>query len=221
MKRLGIKSVRDAVLGAIDSDRRATIFEELKSHGARIYVLAGAIRDAIASYEHGNVPRVPRDYDFVVSDISREQFYGLLSSQGNRNRHGGIVLQDAALPTWDIWRMEDTVGIRKTAAPCSIENVLRSFSLDCNAIALDMETGIFLDAGAIRAIKQRRIDFVAGAIRHSANTFAAKALLLQMRLQYSPSRDLDHFALTHLSIGHLQHEVSKVFPGFRELRITS
>jgi hypothetical protein len=65
---------------------------------------------------------------------------------------GGYVFVSDALPTWDLWRLEDSIGLRKTNTPCSIDNVLRTFNLSCNAIALDIRTAIFVDAGAINAI---------------------------------------------------------------------
>ena len=94
----------------------------------------------------------------------------------------------------------------------SIENVLRSFNLDCNAVALDLRKGWLIDAGAIQAIRRKQVDFVPNVIRHSADTFAAKALLMQLRFNYSISSGLQHLILRNLSFKTLQHESYKVFP---------
>ncbi|PYT29341.1 MAG: hypothetical protein DMG57_11985 [Acidobacteria bacterium] len=122
---------------------------------------------------------------FLNGHVRRADFDRVLLACGWRNRHGGYVLRGEPAPAWDVWRLEDTIGLRKTGTPCSIENVLRTFNLDCNAIALDLGTGLFLDGGAIKAIHQKRIGFVRGVIRHSEETFAAKALILDLRLKYT------------------------------------
>ena len=113
-----------------------------------------------------------------------------------------------------MWRLEETIGLRKTGTPCSIENVLRTFNLDCNAIGLDLRTGLFLDGGAIRAVRQKQIDFVHGAIRHTKETFAAKALLLDLRVKYGLSSELIQFINTHLQVPSLLYEAGKIFPRF-------
>jgi hypothetical protein len=89
--------------------------------------------------------------------------------------------------------------------------VLRSFNLDCNAIALDARTGLFLDAGAIKAVSQKRVDIVHGVIRHSQSTFAAKSVLLQIRLKYTLAGYLKHLVGSHLNCASLEHEVGKYF----------
>ncbi|HZD93758.1 MAG TPA: hypothetical protein VE133_05855, partial [Candidatus Sulfotelmatobacter sp.] len=116
-------------------------------------------------------------------------------------------------PDWDIWRLEETIGIRKTGSACSLENVLRSFNLNCNAIALDVRTGLFLDAGAIEAIHHKRLGFTEDAIRHSTDTFAAKALLLHLRLKYQLTGETQQFITAHLQPQSLLYETTKVFPG--------
>jgi hypothetical protein len=89
---------------------------------------------------------------------------------------------------------------------------LRTFNLDCNAVALDVRTGLVLDGGAIKAIQQRRVAFVHRAIRHSEETFAAKALLLNLRLKYAVSRELNQFVAAHLHLPSLAYEARKVLP---------
>ena len=92
-----------------------------------------------SSIYEGRGDGTPRDFDIGVAGIRKEDFDSILAGLGRRNRHGGFVLRERGLPTWDIWRLEDSVGLQKTKSLFSIENVLRSFNLDCNAIALRLE----------------------------------------------------------------------------------
>jgi hypothetical protein len=212
MKQVRLNPVRNAVFSAIDGDARAEALHEFFRHGAHIFILAGALRDAIAAYYEGEGAGDPRDFDIAVANISREIFDEVLSALGKRNRHGGYVLSILGTPNWDVWRLEETIGLKKTGASCSLENVLRSFNLNCNAIALDIRTGLFLDAGAIDAIRHQRLGFAEDAIRHSTDTFAAKALLLHLRLGYYLTEDMQRFIAANLHSHSLLYETAKVFP---------
>jgi hypothetical protein len=212
MNQVPMNPVRDAVFTTLYSDRRAQALNEFLRCGAQIYVVAGSLRDAIAMHYEGEGDNTPRDFDIVIGHPCRGDFDEVLGALGRRNRHGGYVLRGEGAPNWDVWRLEDTIGLRKTGAPCSIENVLRTFNLDCNAVALDVRTGLVLDGGAIKAIQQRRVAFVHRAIRHSEETFAAKALLLNLRLKYAVSRELNQFVAAHLHLPSLAYEARKVLP---------
>jgi hypothetical protein len=214
MNQLQMNPVRDAVFAAIHSDPRAQALDEFFRLGAQIYVVAGALRDVIAMHSEGEGDKTPRDFDIVIGRLCREEFDEVLQSLGLRNRHGGYFLPAEGSPNWDVWRLEETIGLRKTGAPCSIQNVLRTFNLDCNATAMDLRTGLVLDGGAIEAVRRRQVDFVHRAIRHSEDTFAAKALLLNLRLKYAISGELDRFVTAHLHLPTLAYEAQKIFPNF-------
>ena len=213
MKQVRLNPARNAVLAAINVDVRAEALYEFFKHGAQVFIVAGALRDAIAAYYEGEGPGDPRDFDIAVAGISRELFDEVLTGFGQRNRHGGYILSRPGSPDWDVWRLEETIGLKKTGAPRSLENMLRSFNLNCNAIALDVRTGLFLDAGAIAAIRHKRLGFADDVIHHSADTFAAKALLLHLRLNYQLTDEMRAFVAANLQPGSLLHETSKVFPG--------
>jgi hypothetical protein len=219
MKQLRLNPVRDAVFSAIHADLRAEALQEFLKNGADIFIMAGALRDAIAAYYGGEGAGDPRDFDVAVANISREIFDEVLSPLGRRNRHGGYVLSILGTPNWDVWRLEETIGLKKTGASCSLENVLRSFNLNCNAVALNIRTGLFLDAGAIDAIRHQRLGFAEDAIRHSTDTFAAKALLLHLRSGYHLTEDMERFIAANLHSSSLLYETAKVFPDAAALPI--
>lgn len=214
MQILRIKNVGDEVLGRLYRDPRAAVVEEFLRWGASVYVLGGAVRDAIA-LDLGRPCRLaPRDFDVGVSGVEANEFEYVLAGLGKKNRHGGFVLEHAGQPTWDMWRLESSIGLRKTGTPFSLENVLRSFNLDCNAAALDVRTGLIADTGALDSIRREQVGMVETAIPHSLDTFAAKALLCQLRFGYSVSVAIRSLIETHLQVGSLLHESRKAFPGF-------
>jgi hypothetical protein len=212
MRKSSWAAVSNRVLESIYHDPRAALLREFELLHAEIYLLAGAIRDFLSLELNGTGSEVPRDIDLAVSGIPREFFDSVLRSHGVKNRHGGYVLARHGTPPWDIWRLEESVGLRKTNTPCSIENVLRTFNLNCNAIALDIRTARLIDGGATDSVRKRRLMFVPSAIVHSRATFAAKALLSEVRLGYTVDPRLRSFVARHLSHYVLLHESLKLFP---------
>ena len=220
MRQIQLNSVKNAVLTSIYVDDRSAALNEFFRSGAEIYVLAGVLRDVIASHYEGEGEGAPRDLDIAVAHVPRRLFDGVLSRDGTMNRHGGYVMRRQGSPPWDIWRLEETIGLRKTGVECSLENVLRSFNLGCNAIALNVRTGIFTDAGAIDSIRKKRLTFADYAIRHSHATFAAKALMLHLNMQYKVPLEVGEFIQTYLQPAELLYESKKIFPGLVPLQST-
>ena len=212
MERLRLNAVQHHIFDSLYHGSRWALLEEFLKRNAKIYVLAGALRDAIAALYEGRGDGLPRDFDIGIAGIQKEDFKDVLAAFGVRNRHGGFVLREQKMPTWDVWRLEDSIGLRKTGSVFTIENVLRSFNLDSNAIALEVKTGVFTDAGAIKSIRRMEAGFVESAIRHSPTTFAAKALLIQLRFGYSVSVPMERFIKRHLEKDTLLYESRKIFP---------
>jgi hypothetical protein len=214
MRQLSLNRERDAVLTAIYRDRRAEALEEFLKSGAEAYVVAGALRDIIADREPTGGPR---DFDITFTGLRREYFDEVLSAFGQKNRHAGYVLHSADAAQWDIWRLEESVGLKKTGAAPTLENMLRTFNLDCNAIALNLRTAMFIDGGAIDSLRKNQVDFVEHVLQHSHETFAAKAVLLNLRFGYRLSKPLNRFVNAYLDSHTLAYEARKVFPGLLEL----
>jgi hypothetical protein len=68
------------------------------------------------------------------------------------------------------------------------------------------------NAGATEAICRKRVGLVPDAIRHSFETFAAKALLMQLRFGYTASPEVRHLIQMHQDANTLVYESHKVFP---------
>lgn len=211
MLALVIPEARDLIFATLERARLIPTLEYFFARDTRPLLLAGAVRDALLSIELGRPTRSPRDLDIGVHCASQRRFHRMLRQLGGiPNRHGGykLVLNGQAL---DIWRLQDTVGIRFHRAPYSLTNVLRSFVIDLNAAAFDPDTGVFYEGGTLRAVRTRQIHFAEGALLHSAPTFAAKALLAAIRFGIPLSSELHRFTCQFIDSHTLSHEWAKVF----------
>jgi hypothetical protein len=213
MRRLPPNRLTKEIVGSLEEDPRGKLLRALLRHGTGVHVVAGAVRDALVVDSSGIREEVPRDVDIGISNISRELFESVVGRFGEQNRHSGYVVRDGSRPSWDVWRMEDSIGLRKTGTPYTEENVLRTFNLSCNAIALNIRNGELLEGGAIRAIRQNQLSFVRDRIVHSRATFAAKAVVLQLRFGWTMDAEVERFVSRHLTDRALLHEARKVFPG--------
>jgi hypothetical protein len=190
------------------------LIEELLLKGSGVAVFAGAVRDVVATHEFGWKANRPRDWDIGVSGVPSPLFDGFLNEIGGiRNRYGGYSVPLGHSPPLEMWRLEETIGLRMRGCRFSLQNVLRSFVLSCNAIAFDVASGYFWDAGALRALGTRRIELVERVIMHSTPTFSAKAVLAALRFGFDLSSSVRLLARSHINRHALEHEARKSFPG--------
>src|SRR5258708_27561464 len=214
MRRLTISTVRDAIQTELWHSAGSELLWHLLSRGAKIKVFAGGVRDAFLKQECGLGNINPRDWDIGISNIPRQEFDGILSEVGGvKNRYGGFKLLGGSSMPWELWRQEDTVGLRKTESPFTLENVLRSFVLSCNALAFDLDTGHIYDHGALRSIFLCEITVLEDAIMHDWAVFSAKALSLTFRRPFSLSAPTERFVKRYLDSRNLVHELEKAYSG--------
>lgn len=178
--------------------------------GGRPFIMGGAVRDVVAQGITGLAARSPRDIDIGIEGLQQKQFAAIIEAHGaTHNRHGGYRLSYSSFPYWDIWRVEETVGLRKHKEAKTVENVLRSFVLDCNAIAYNIAEDHFLDLDALSSFRRGEISLLDDAILHDEPVFAAKALICHLSLEMNLSPTLIGFIKTHLNPSSLAHELSK------------
>ncbi len=207
-----IRGARDLLFDALKASGATALIEAALACNGRPLLFAGAVRDAVFTVEHGTEVRSPRDLDVGLVGMPREAFDGLLRELGAEpNRYGGYRVIQLGAPPLDVWRLEETLGLGVHNAPCELVNILRSFVLDINAIVFDPLSGFFHACGAVEAIRARRVGLTEGVLLHSADTFAAKAILSAIRFSLTPSASLEQFVWRYLRPATLAYEVSKSF----------
>ena len=140
------------------------------------------MRDVIAERLKEWPIKAPRDVDIGVAGLHKKLFAEVMKSyKAKPNRYGGYRLYWGNSPYWDIWRIEETVGLKKSTETKSVENVLRSFVLDCNAIAYDILRDRFLDLNARSSIVRGEISLLRNAILHDEPVFAERLCYVSSR----------------------------------------
>lgn len=202
------KCSRDLLWRKISVADLDSVIRELTD--GKIYLLAGAVRDALLSVIRG-VGIHTNDFDVAVMGVSETLFHRTAARlEGKRNRHGGYRIKLRSGNDLDLWRIEDTLGLRQGLQEANLRNVLRSFVLDINAVAFDFQTNSFLDLGAARAIHQSRIDLLPEAILHSQSSFSSRAILLALRLSFGLSDRLAQFVRLHFEPAAFRYELKKL-----------
>jgi len=212
MRKLKINSVRDAIQNEFWHSAGNDLLQYLLSRGVKITVFAGGVRDVVLAQECGLSHIKPRDWDVGISGISRKKFDGILRELGgSKNRYGGFKLFCDSSQSWEVWRQEDTVGLRMTGSSFGLKNLLRSFVLSCNAIAFDLDTGYICEYGALHSLFSGKITILQDAIMHDWGLFAAKALNLTFRRPLKLDAEVEKFVIKYLDRTSLVHEFQKVY----------
>jgi hypothetical protein len=208
MRVIAIPAARDLLLSAIAGTGIGPICTRVLRRGGYPVVFAGAVRDAILTIETGATFK-PRDFDIGIVGMNRAAFRSAFMHQGAANRHGGFRLERRGICV-DAWRVEDTVGIRALRVPCTVTNILRSFVLSLNAVAFDPQSGRFFDEGCLDAVKSREVRLVERPLLHDEDTFSAKALISEVRFNFTVNPLLRNFTKAFLSRNALAHEAAKM-----------
>jgi hypothetical protein len=204
-------ATRKMLLSKIAASGLNSVIEDLhQSDRAEAFLCAGAVRDAFLSVL-ANTHLHPKDFDVGLGGLTKREFQQISSRLGAKpNRYGGIRIALKSGISADLWRLEDTVGIRLNNSSPDIEHVLRSFVLDVNAVAFNLRTQRFVDCGAVSSLKHRTIDLVPDALLHDRATFAARAILLALRFSFQLSRRLQNFTLSHFDAKVFRYELGKL-----------
>lgn len=193
-------------IGIFNSDSLSTLIPST----ATAYVFAGAVRDALWSVLHRR-KLIPKDYDIGIGGLTESEFINLgLKIKGEPNRYGGYKVRSSIGPTFELWRLECTVGVVLNHEKANVENVLRSFILDVNAIGFDLKNKIMIDNGSLNALKKRQIDLVATPLFHNHSIFAARAILLALRLSFTLSLNLQGFIQEFFDRKAFAYELEKL-----------
>lgn len=121
-------------------DKKASeTFKSIASH-YDIYVFSGIIRDFLT----GDIATIPvRDIDFVIKGDINRLLVERLKVQFHMNGFGGIKLDRNGLRI-DVWKIEDTWGIKKQKLLPSPENLIKTAFFNFQAIVYDYNKNCFI-----------------------------------------------------------------------------
>lgn len=133
-------------------------FVELLEVNNDVIVFSGVIRD----YMLHRIDETIRDIDIVVAKQGyTEDMIGLIQSYPYRvNSFGGVkmVIGDQVL---DLWRLEDTWGIRNEGYRSSAKSLVKTSFFNFSAIAYDLdEERFYIHKAFRRFLKDKRIDIL-------------------------------------------------------------
>jgi tRNA nucleotidyltransferase (CCA-adding enzyme) len=142
--------VLDQVYAAIERDVAAkTASEVLSQHGGEVYVVGGAIRDALLN-------KAPKDVDMLCRNLTVDQISHLLREYGSVNLTGqkfGVIRfkigeheVEIALPRTEVSTGKGRYHFEVNADPTlPIEKDLARRDFTANAMALNLRTGELVD----------------------------------------------------------------------------
>jgi hypothetical protein len=198
------------MLERLEQSGALRVLELLTEVGAKPYVCAGAVRDVFFCLEGGEQTR-PRDIDIAILNIDGERLNHFAVSLGaTMNRYGGYSYKSDDQPSIDFWAAKDTCGVKAWGTAPTIENVLRSFVLNLNAIAFDFTTVRFFDLGCTDALRTKSLGLVDRVLIHDQDIFAAKALAITTRFSVTPTKDIVNLFASHAVQSAINHEFSKL-----------
>jgi hypothetical protein len=157
------------------------------------YVVGGVVRDLLLG-QLRMIHKPIRDIDLVVQGApDREVLEHLLSDFNFRtNRMGGLKFRASSEGVYfDLWRIEDQVELSSSSGPpYTVEQLLRHFLLDIDAVAWNPRTGDLYDYGCLRAITAGAIDLVGaeGISVSRASVQAAHILLISYDTGFTVSK---------------------------------
>jgi hypothetical protein len=184
----------------------------LKRPGWSAYLVGGTLRDLLVGPGRQHQFVEPRDVDIVVSGAAREELRKLFEKRlvlERMTRFGGLhlikPLASGDRVLFDIWTLADTWGFGAQKIPPRIEDfpVTTFLNIDSCAIELVEPEGrqrACFDQGFFASIVKRALD-----VNYAPNPYpyvcVARALVMAARLDFTITRKLAEFILTHTVAG--------------------
>jgi poly(A) polymerase-like protein len=194
----------------------------------RTYVVGGAIRDLLL----GPKGSWPRDVDVIVDGCSTRQLEAVFEDiLIRRNRFGGLHLKrtvgtGGAIAArvdllFDVWRLQDTWGIKARHLAPTISNFLATpfLNIDSIAVALSDDSGqpTVYERGFFQAVRTRTLE-----INNEPNPFpfvcAARSLILAATLNFRLGTRLAHFIHTLMATASVSELVNAQRSHYGQIR---
>jgi hypothetical protein len=184
----------------------------LNRSGWSAYLVGGTLRDLLVGA--GNRYRIvqPRDVDIVVSGATREDLREQLEEKlvlERLTRFGGLhfsrLLPSGSRLLFDIWTLGDTWGFSSQNIQPRIEDFPGTTFLNIDSCAVELVTPAgkqraCFEKGFFASIANRVLD-----LNYAPNPYpyvcVARALIMAARLDFTITRPLTEFILTHTAAG--------------------
>jgi hypothetical protein len=188
------------------------VAETLRQPGWSAYLVGGTLRDLLAGPESGRQFFEPRDVDIVVAGAGRENLRNRFETKlvfERMTRFGGLHLFKP-LPLgnrvlFDVWTLEDTWGFGAQNILPRIEDFPKTTFLNIDSCAIELvrpegSPRACFDHGFFTSIAQRTLD-----VNYAPNPYpyvcVARALVMAARLDFTITRKLAEFILSHTAAG--------------------
>ena len=184
----------------------------LKRPGWSAYLVGGTVRDLLVGPGRRYRFVEPRDVDIVVCGAAREELRQLFAKRlvlERLTRFGGLhlikPLASGDRVLFDIWTLADTWGFGAQKIPPHVQEFPGTTFLNIDSCAIElvepegMQRACF-DQGFFASIAKRVLD-----VNYAPNPYpyvcVARALVTAARLDFTITRKLAEFILTHTAAG--------------------
>ena len=162
-----------------------------------VYIMGGLLRNLLLE-ELRRLPINTADVDLVVSgaNSSNELRHNVRDYCIRQNEFGGAKCQISRSGViFDVWRIEDHVGMSSRAKPHTVEQLLKHNLLDVDAILLDAQTEYLYDYGCVAAIQRGRVSLLGpeGISKEFATAQAAHITLIAFKTRFELAEDAVQF----------------------------
>jgi len=188
------------------------VAEMLKRPGWSAYLVGGTLRDLLVGPGRRHRFVEPRDVDIVVCGAAREELRQIFATRlvpERLTRFGGLhlikPLASGDRVLFDIWTLEDTWGFGAQKIPPRIEDFPGTTFLNIDSCAIELvapegRPRACFDQGFFASIATRVLD-----VNYAPNPYpyvcVARALVMAARLDFTITRKLAEFILTHTAAG--------------------
>jgi hypothetical protein len=194
----------------------------------RAYIVGGTLRDVMLA----PASALPRDIDIVVCGASREDLEAVFFDLMSRRTHfGGLHLvtpfrygglrQSRGQVIFDVWRLEDTWGLRNAGLPITIENFVRTPFLNIDSVAVELvprnARRRVTENGFFESLASRTLE-----INYAPNPFphvcVVRSLIMAAKLNFSLGPSLARYIAAYSQDGSVDNLVEAQISHYGQVR---
>jgi hypothetical protein len=190
------------------------VLDRVLERGWRAYIVGGTLRDVMLA----PVSAFPRDVDLVISGCTEQEVEGAFHDLVNRRtRFGGLHLAthfsyggispSCGQLIFDVWRLEDTWGIRHAGLPPTIESFVRTPFLNIDSVAIELvprkARRQVVECGFFESLSSRTLE-----INYAPNPFPAlciaRSLIMAAKLEFLIGLSLARYIANYSEVSSVE-----------------